>query len=54
VESKDLTEVLFETKDGILVMQSPSAAEDKPRYMPVAKFPSRDLAMRFIVDGELT
>ena len=54
VESDDLTEVVFEVKDGFVVMQSPQTAEHKPRYAPVAKFPTRALAMRFVVDGELT
>jgi len=54
VDSEDLTEVLFEAKDGFIVMQSPDSAEHKPSYVPVGKFASRELAMRFIVDGELT
>jgi hypothetical protein len=50
----DLTEVLCEAKNGFVVMQSPPTAEHSPRYAAVATFTSRELANRFIVDGELT
>jgi hypothetical protein len=54
VDWDDLTETLFEAKDSFVVMQSPPTAEHEPSYAPVAKFPTRELAMRFVVDGELT
>lgn len=54
VESEDLTEVVCETPDGFVVMRSPESAEDKPRYTPIAQFGTRALALRFLVDGELT
>jgi len=53
VDWDDLTEVMSETKAGFIVVQSPKTAEHKPGYTPVAKFTTRELAMRFIVDGEL-
>jgi len=52
--SDDLTEVIFETRQGFFVMRSPDSADDKPRYVPVAKFATEGLAQRFVRDGELT
>jgi hypothetical protein len=54
VESEDLTEVVFDSGEEFVVMRSPDTAEHKPRYVPVATFPARQLAVRFIVDGEFT
>jgi hypothetical protein len=53
-ESEDLTEVLCETGGGFVVARSPDTAEHRPQYAPVATFQTRQLALRFIVDGELT
>jgi hypothetical protein len=54
VESEDLTEVIEETELGFVVVRSPSTADDKPRYLPVARFETHELAQRFVLDGEPT
>ena len=54
VESEDLTQIVLEVGGDFVVMQSPETAEHQPSYVPVAKFPYRELAVTFIVDGELT
>lgn len=54
VQSDDLTEVVEDTGRGFVVMRSPDTAEHEPDYSPVATFPTRELALRYAVDGELT
>lgn len=54
VSSDDLTEIVCETDRGFAVMFSPDSAEHYPSYSEIAHFPSRELAMRYVVDGELT
>lgn len=53
-ESEDLTEAIEETNHGFVVVRSPENANDKPRYVPFAQFATKELAMRFMRDGELT
>jgi hypothetical protein len=50
----DLTEVLCADDGGFVVLRSPDTAEHRPNYEPLVRFTSAELAMRFIVDGELT
>lgn len=52
--SEDLTEVIRETDEGFMVMRSPDTAEHRPKYRPLALFTSQELAMRFLIDGEMT
>ncbi|MBN9316540.1 MAG: hypothetical protein J0I99_12425 [Devosia sp.] len=52
--SEDLTEIVREQDGLFVVMRSPDSADHKPRYEPIARFTSNELANRFIVDGELT
>lgn len=53
-KSDDLTEVLREDHGQFVVMRSPDNAEHRPDYVALARFTSAELAMRFMVDGELT
>lgn len=53
-KSDDLTEVVEEIDGTFVVMRSPDSAEHWPNYRQLARFTSQELAMRFVVDGELT
>lgn len=54
VESEDLTEIVEPAGRGFVVLRSPETAEHGPSYVQVAEFPTRELAVKYIVDGELT
>ena len=52
--SKDLTEIVETVGNNYVVMRSSESADDRPRYVPLARFPTREGALRFVGNGELT
>lgn len=54
LESEDLTEVVLESKDGFVVMQSSEHAADRPRYRALATFSTAQSAQRYVRWGDLT
>lgn len=54
LDSEDLTEVVEEIDGLFVVMRSPDGAGHRPNYKFIASFTTEQLAMRFVVDGELT
>lgn len=53
-ESDDLTEVVMEEAGAFVVLRSSDNAGRGPNYRELARFTTSALAMRFVVDGELT
>ena len=53
-QSEDLTEVVAKTDRGFAVYRSSDSADDDPDYAEIARFPTLELAERYVVDGELT
>lgn len=54
VNSEDLTEVIDQCGGVFMVYRSADSADDRPKYQPIAGFPSIELAERYVRDGELT
>ena len=53
VESEDLTEVVWETNSGFVVMRSPEWAAHAPQYQPWATFANERSANLFVTAGDL-
>ena len=53
-ESEDFTEIVSVAADGFAVLRSSEDTDNRPAYGEVARFPSLELARRFVKDGELT
>ena len=51
VKSDNLTDIIVDDGDGFIVLQSLKSAEDKPRYREVARFPTAELAAKFIAES---
>lgn len=50
-DSEDLTEVIEMSDGEYIVMRSPDVAEDKPRYVELARFVTAEQAARFLEAG---
>lgn len=54
VTSEDLTNIYIEEQSEFVVLRSPETAEDKPRYAEVARFPTAELAAKFVAESNLS
>jgi hypothetical protein len=50
-DSEDLTEIIVPSEEEYIVMRSSDAAEDKPRYVELARFDTAERAARFLEAG---
>jgi len=50
-DSEDLTEIVVQDEDGYAVLRSPDEADDKPRYVELARFDTAEQAASFLEAG---
>jgi hypothetical protein len=50
LESDDLTEVVIEDGGAFVVLRSPDMAEHDPLYDEIARFPTAELAAKYIAE----
>jgi hypothetical protein len=51
VKSDDLTDIIVPDEGTFIVMRSLKVAERTPRYSEVARFPTAELAAKFVEDS---